>query len=479
MAFSWRYGIFRDELYYLACARRLAWGYVDHPPFSIALLRLFGSNVVAIKIPVALAAALTVYLIGREAVRRGADEWETALSVAAAALCPLFLAIASFYSMNVLEVAFWAIAMTVSSRLLTAPTPSRWIVLGVVIGLGALNKYSMFMFAAGFTAGVLLSREWRQFLTPWPWLAGGVAALIFLPHVIWEARQGWPSLEFMHNATTFKMATIGPLDFLKEELLVTNPVIALVWIAGLIAILGMTRLRPWRPHGVTFLVSLLILIASGKSRAGYLAPSYTLLFPAGGMAIGRFVRGRWFRAAVLSIVVLAGLATVPFALPVLPVDTLIAYQRVTGFTPRAEEHSRLGPLPQFMADRFGWKEMADAVERAYRALPPEDQARTYVFTSNYGEAGAVEYFSPLLRERVLSGHNNYHLWFPAGWDGREVLVIGDRAEDVHKAFRTVQQIGTTGDNPYSMPYERNLPILLGTDPILTIAELKHAIKHYN
>ena len=30
-----RYGIFRDEMYYLACSRHMAWGYVDHPPLTV------------------------------------------------------------------------------------------------------------------------------------------------------------------------------------------------------------------------------------------------------------------------------------------------------------------------------------------------------------------------------------------------------------------------------------------------------------
>ena len=132
-----------------------------------------------------------------------------------------------------------------------------------------------------------------------------------------------------------------------------------------------------------------------------------------------------------------------------------------------------------MADRFGWEEMAAAVERAYRALPPEEQRHTYVFTRDYGEAGAVEYFSPLLRDRVLSGHNNYYLWFPQGWDGSELLVIGATAEDLRKAFADVREVGRTGDNPYAMPYERDLPILLGRQPMQAIEQLRAAIKHYD
>jgi len=479
LAFSWRYGIFRDELYYIACARRLAWGYVDHPPLSIALLKLAGDGAFAIKVPGALAFGLVVFLIVREARRRGADAWETTVSIVATVLCPLLLAIAGFYSMNVLEIAWWAIAMVISARLLETISPSLWLWLGVVIGLGALNKYSMFMFPLGLCVGMLLSAERRQFLTRWPWIAGAIAAFIFLPHMVWEIHNGWPSLEFIHNATTFKMVAIGPIDFLKEQWMATNPILAVVWLAGLIGLFAMPRLRPWRPHGTTFFVVVAILIVSGKSRPSYLAPAYTLVLPAGGIALGRVVRTRTVRAIALAVFVLAGASSVPVVLPVLPVDRLIAYQAALGSTPRAEEHSRLGPLPQFMADRFGWEEMAAAVERAYRALPPEEQRHTYVFTRDYGEAGAVEYFSPLLRDRVLGGHNNYYLWFPQGWDGSELLVIGATAEDLRKAFADVREVGRTGDNPYAMPYERDLPILLGRQPTQTIEQLRAAIKHYD
>ena len=51
LATGWRYGLFRDEFYYLACASHLDCGYVDHPPFSIIVLAgvraLLGDSLVA------------------------------------------------------------------------------------------------------------------------------------------------------------------------------------------------------------------------------------------------------------------------------------------------------------------------------------------------------------------------------------------------------------------------------------------------
>jgi hypothetical protein len=149
LAVGGRYGIFRDELYYWICARHLAWGYVDHPPFSILLLHFVGDHLWQIKLPAAVAFGVTVFLMGRQAFTMGATVWGTALTTVLTALCPLLAAVAGMFSMNVLEIAFWSVATTITARLLVDPTPSLWIALGVVVGLGLLNKYSMLLFVAG------------------------------------------------------------------------------------------------------------------------------------------------------------------------------------------------------------------------------------------------------------------------------------------------------------------------------------------
>src|SRR5438445_13276629 len=62
------YGYFVDELYYLACARHLDWGYVDQPPLIAAIARIaravLGDSLSAIRFPAALAGAGTAVLTG-------------------------------------------------------------------------------------------------------------------------------------------------------------------------------------------------------------------------------------------------------------------------------------------------------------------------------------------------------------------------------------------------------------------------------
>src|SRR5215831_12869497 len=105
------YGYFRDELYYIACARHLDFGYVDQPPLSILLLRLnqllLGDSLFAIRLLPALAGAATVALTGIIARELGGRAWAIALACTGS-ICALFnLAIGNFFSMNAFEPLFW------------------------------------------------------------------------------------------------------------------------------------------------------------------------------------------------------------------------------------------------------------------------------------------------------------------------------------------------------------------------------------
>src|SRR6476646_8811323 len=133
-------GFFRDEFYYLACTRHLAWGYVDQPPLSIALLWLIrlvaGDSLSVLRIAAAAGAAGAVWMTGSIARRIGAGPFGELLAMIAMAIVPEVLADGSFYSMNIIELFLWTAIVRVLIDAIDEPSDRRWILLGVLLGLG-------------------------------------------------------------------------------------------------------------------------------------------------------------------------------------------------------------------------------------------------------------------------------------------------------------------------------------------------------
>src|SRR5258708_26456738 len=83
------------------------------------------------------------------------------------------------------------------------------------------------------------------------------------------------------------------------------------------------------------------------------------------------------------------LALLPMLLPILPPDVYLRYQKAIGFEPPRTENSHTAAMPQHFADCFGWRELADNVEREYEKLPPRQRAQARAFVQDYGTARAI------------------------------------------------------------------------------------------
>ncbi len=179
------YGVFRDELYYFACARHIDWGYVDHPPMIAVLAALvravFGDSWLAARWLSAVAAAGTVLLVGDTARELGGSRWARLLAQLLCATAPIYLALFSIFSMNAFDVLAWAALIRVAARLLAGGRARLWLVFGVIAGLGLLNKLDIGLLGAGLGIGLVLG--WRVDLlrTRWIWIGGAIALVLFLP----------------------------------------------------------------------------------------------------------------------------------------------------------------------------------------------------------------------------------------------------------------------------------------------------------
>ncbi len=478
-----RYGYFRDELYFLDCGRHLDWGYVDHAPLIGLVARLallLGGSLPALRILPAVAGAALVVLAGVLAARLGGRSFAQGVAALAVLLAPIYLATDSILSMNAFEPLFWMGGVYALLRILQGAGPRHWIAFGLLAGLGLENKHSTAFFGFAVLVALLLSPQRRLLRTAWPWVAGGVAFLLFLPNLVWQYQHAFATLEDLRNVSRMgKNVVLGPLEFLAQQVVILHPVLLPLWLAGL-GFLFFGKRGRWRLFGWIYLV-LLVTLFLLKAKNYYLAPSYPMLFAGGAVALeGCLVRwpSPWPRRCVVATLLATGLATAPLALPLLEPEAYLAYQKALGIAPPKTEVAHRGPLPQLFGDQFGWQELVAEVARIYASLPAEERTRTAIFANNYGEAGAVNLFGPKLGlPTALSAHQSYFLWGPRGFQGDTLIVLQDDRESLAKICASVEEAGTHF-HPWGMAEENN-PIFVCRGLKPPLEEMWPALKHWN
>jgi Dolichyl-phosphate-mannose-protein mannosyltransferase len=494
MIMATRYGYFRDALYYLACSEHLDWGYVDQPPL-IALVgwiarHTLGTSLRALLFWPAMAGCGRILLTAAFARELGAKRYGVALASVLAAIPAVWLVIDHQFAMNAFEPMFWTGCAFVLLRMIRTVDARLWVAFGAIGGLGLENKYSMGFFAAALLLGLLISSQRKLLWTPWLLAGGAVALVIFLPNLLWNIHHHWPFLELMRNIrTSGRDVVLPPLAYLGQQSLMMAPQTLPFWLAGLGFYFFSRRAAAFRMFGWAFVLTIAFFMAMhGKDY--YSAPAYPMLLAAGAVATEMFfdstrfaarpklrsrLRGTMFRAPVVMFLVI-----LPLFLPVLPIEKFVAFQKWIGIEPSRTEKNQIGVLlPQYYADEFGWQEMVEQVARVYHSLPPDQQAKTAIYTENYGEAGAIDFFgSRYGLPKAISAHQNYFLWGPRKYTGEIMILVGSNdIEEARGHFASVESAATL-DNPYTMPHEKH-PILLARGLTSDLRELWPRLKNWD
>jgi 4-amino-4-deoxy-L-arabinose transferase-like glycosyltransferase len=470
------YGIFRDELYYLACAKHLAWGFVDHPPFSIAVLwawvSIAGDSLASLRILAALIGTVPVAMAGL-ITRQLGGEWKAqALACFAVLLAPIQMAMSSFYSMNVIEYALILVLVWLLLRIIIEQQSALWIPFGVFLGIGIMNKHTFAILAGFLLVGLLFTPSRKEFLKKNFWIGMGAAFLIVLPNLIWQISHNFLSLEFYKNASELKNVPTPPLKIVIEQLLSSNPIAGILWVTGLVWFIRGKERSEYRTFGIAFLLMLAMMIIAQSNRTDRIA-LYIPVLVAGGAVIWERLNAkrlmRWFIPVTSVLLLVVGLVTIPIAFPVLSPSSTAEYIQRIGMEPNFEKGVR-AKLPQNFADRFGWKELADSVAAVIQRLPEQERHSVILAGENYGDAGALEYYGHSLNfPQVISGHNSYWLWGP-GEKAEVLIMVGNSRSRMEELFYDVQE-GTRASTGWQMNYECNRPIWICRKPKLSTAEI--------
>ncbi len=447
------YGIFRDEMYYVACGQHLGWGYVDHPPLwpfvAWLLSHTIGTSLLALRLIPALCGAALVVLTGAMARRMGGGRMAQALAALAILVAPIYMLMQHLFTMNAAEPLLWMLCAWCVLRYLDDANPRWWLWIGILCGIGLLLKYSIVFFAVGLMVGLVLTPHRRVFASKWFWFGCLAAVLIFLPHLVWLMRHHFPFLEYEHNVRmTTRDVRRGPLAFSLDQVVILNPLSVFLWIGGLIWIFFTRVGSKYRVLGWTFVVVYgVFMITEGKNY--YVAPIYPIVFAAGGVAFTQWIRNGRMRGAYVALLAVSGVVLASLAIPLLRPETFLRYETALHLAPPKFENQRTGPLPQIFADEFGWEDMVRKTAAVYQSLPPAERARTAIFANDWGEAAAIDYFGPKYGlPHAVCPHNSYWLWGPANYDGSIVIVLGSDGSGDREHFQSVVAAGEV-DNPWS------------------------------
>lgn len=424
-----QYGFHRDELQVLDDARHLDWGYVPYPPLTPFLgwieLHLFGASLTGFRFFAALAQCAAMVLAGLIARELGGRRFAQIFAALATATMPFSLIMSSEFMYASFDLLWWVAIAYFALRLVNSGNARWWLALGVVFGLGLMTRYTIVFCAAGVGVGLIATQLRRQLVTPWPWFAAGIALLLFLPNLIWQARHDFVYLEFVQHIHARDIRWHRTDGYWIGQLYAnTGPLLTPLWLAGLGYLVLAKDAARYRILAWIYFVAL-VLFAFARGRGYYLAPAYPMLLAAGCVALERWLEplrpraARSVRVSAGLVMALAAASSAALGLPVAPVNS-------AGWRLARSAHDNF-------AEQIGWPEYVEQVAAIYRALPESERAHAGIFANNYGEAAAVNLYGLALGlPTAISGVNTY--WYRGFGDAPQTLIVlGDDADGVADA----------------------------------------------
>jgi hypothetical protein len=485
------YGIFRDELYYLVCGRRLAFGYVDQPPLTALQARvsemLFGHETMwSLRLISGMAGAAKVFLTGLLVWTLGGERKAAALAMLGVIGAGVYLGIDGYMSMNSFDPVFWMLCVLALIRIVQSASQDEirnwWIVFGLSAGLAFENKDSIAFFLIAMLIAILLTPQRRILASRWFVVGVGLIVLVALPNFLWQVHYRFPTLEWLHDVQlSDKDVKLGPVQFLVAQIVTLTPHSILLWGTGVVWLLLGKATRNYRFLGIFYLVFLAVMMAL-HAKDYYLVPAYPVFFAAGAVAWFAWAKKiTWRNGLIVAYVVLSvvGLvAFLPLSIPVLGPQQWLAYTEKLHFRPKDSENHAATLLPQFYTDRIGWQGLAEQVAGIYNALPAEERAKTGILVGNYGQAGAIDILGAKYGlPPAISGHQNYWIWGPRGYTGEEMIVLsGATLDEMKEAYSSCAVVGER-NGVYAMEWERG-PIYLCHGRKKTYQEDWNDFKHY-
>ncbi|OOG76981.1 glycosyltransferase family 39 protein [Flavobacterium sp. A45] len=425
------YDLQRDEYLHLDQARHLAWGYLSVPPFTSWVsyfIYLLGNSVFWIKFFPALFGALTIVVVWK-----AIEELKGSLfALVLGATCVFFSALLrlnTLYQPNSFDVLCWTTFYFILIKYINSKNTKWLFILAIIFAFGFLNKYNIGFLIIGLIPAILLTQERKIFTQPKLYVALVLGLLLIAPNLLWQYTNGFPVIHHMKELAETQLVNVDRLEFLKSQVLFFIGSFIVI-VSGCIALL---LYKPFQKYRLFFwsIIFTLAVFMYLKAKDYYAIGLYPIYISFGSVYLAEQLKEGWKRYLQPVLIILPILFFIPMYNAFFPnkspeyiVNNAKAYQK---FGLLRWEDGKDHLLPQDFADMLGWKELAVKVDSVAGTLP--DLEHTLILCDNYGQAGAINYYTTNKKVVAHSFNADYINWLPLDMKIKDVILVKEDNDD--------------------------------------------------
>ena len=406
------YELHRDEFLHLDQAHHLAWGYRSVPPLTSlfsGLIFLLGGSMFWVKFFPALFGALTLLIVWKCIEQLKGNLFALCLG-ATGVLISALLRLNMLYQPNSFDVLCWTGVYFMLISYFNTENRKWLYCAAIIFALGFLNKYNIIFLLAGLLPAILLVKERKLLLKRDFYFSVLLGLLLIFPILFWQYQNDFPVFAHMKELAETQLVNVNRLDFLKDQMLFFTGSIFTI-IAGLIALLIYDPYRKFRFlfWAMLFTLSIFLML---KAKAYYAIGLYPIYIALGAVYLSHILsknRLKSLQAIALALPILFFIPLYKLAFPNKSPEYIVQNPKHYQETGQLRwEDGKNHALPQDYADMLGWKELAQKTDSLYSLV--SDTEQTLVLCDNYGQAGAINYYSKK-GIRAVSFNADYLYWF--------------------------------------------------------------------
>lgn len=467
------YELHRDEFLHLDQGAHLAPGYLSVPPVTSLfawLIRLLGNGEIWVRLIPAFIGCGTLIFSWLIVGELKGNSYAKFL-VCVAILCSAIQRLDLLFQPNTFDILAWTAVFYFYICYFNHEKSTYLYAAAICLGIGFLNKYSILFLVMGLVPAIIILPQRKVFANKHLYFSILLALLIVSPNIIWQFQNQFPVVHHMKELAERQLINVNRMDFMKTQLLFVVCDILII-LGAIVAFLFYKPFRQYRWIALTYVFTILFFLYF-KAKSYYSVGLYPVLLATGSAYMGAVLTKKWLRVALPALIVLAYLPTIPLMFPIYsPQKMVMKKEHFAPFGILRWEDGKDHDLPQDFADMQGWKELAGIVDSVYAAIPAK--ANVFILSDNYGQAGAVNYYTKIKGLQAVSFNADYMNWFRLDEPILYVILIkdtwdGDPERKREKMF--FKKVNVVGMIRNKLAREYQTKVFLLEEPYIDINKL--------